>query len=394
MKSEFCMPDYSGGSIVNLMTSIGKSRDKNYKSLYPPLRILKPEEIKEKNVVLFFVDGLGYEYLKNKKSFLNDYLRGKITSTFLPSTACAATAFLTGVAPQQHALTGWNILFRELGVVTRSLPFTPRYKGPSISENGISFDCVFSEKSFTSKINANSFIINPSCFKSNSFNEIVSTGAKKFFYESLDEMFKQIKKAIDFKTKKKKYVYSYWGDFDKLSHKYGINSNKVEKHFFEIESRLKKFLRQIKGTDTLLIVVSDHGLIDVPREKSILLDKHPIFKDCLFLPFCGDSRTKHLYVKSSRIKVFKKYMKKNFSDKCWLFDSEYLIKKNYYGLGIPNPNLFDRVGNFTLVCKENYKFEDSIGGFPSSLDIGCHGGVSKDEMFVPLVAINCKNISL
>src|SRR3989344_4941128 len=106
MKSKFCLPNYKNGSVVNLMSSIGRAF--GWKSEYGELKNLTSKEIKKyKNVVLIIVDGLGYEYLmKQERSFLKENLRGKMTSVFLPTTTSALTSILTGVAPQQHAFTG------------------------------------------------------------------------------------------------------------------------------------------------------------------------------------------------------------------------------------------------------------------------------------------------
>jgi len=79
------LPDYRGGSIVNLMASIEKALKGRPK--YKPLRLLGPEELSSKNIVLFVVDGLGYEYLmrNGKNTVFQKHLRGKMTSMF-PST--------------------------------------------------------------------------------------------------------------------------------------------------------------------------------------------------------------------------------------------------------------------------------------------------------------------
>ena len=50
--------------------------------------------------------------------------------------------------------------------------------------------------------------------------------------------------------------------------------------------------------------------------------------------------------------------------------------------------LFDRVGDYVLVMKDNYVVEDSILGEKRPPHIGHHGGVSSGEMFVPLIVIN------
>ncbi|MFW6040508.1 MAG: alkaline phosphatase family protein [Thermoplasmatota archaeon] len=100
-------PDYNGGSIVNLMSSILKSLDFDPK--YPPLNHLPSTSICDtKNIVLILIDGLGYNYLneKGKETIFLDNLEGKMTSVFPSSTASAIPSILTGLSPQQHGITG------------------------------------------------------------------------------------------------------------------------------------------------------------------------------------------------------------------------------------------------------------------------------------------------
>lgn len=385
----FCMPDYRGGSIVNLMSSIARSF--NVKNSYVPLKILPPSKIKSKNVVLLVIDGLGYEYLKGRKSVLNDYLVGPMTSTFLPSTACAAVAFMTGVAPQQHGLTGWYMFFKEFGIVSLSLSFCPRMGGKSFNKYGFPIETVFTQEPFQNKLKnkVQCFTVNPTKFLYSDFNRFVAKGSKKLHYKTMDGLFRQIQKAIN-SGSKRKYIYAYWGNLDGLAHKNGIGSKKVKRHFNQFDKKIRKFIEYIKKTDTTLIITSDHGLIDTPLNKIIKIENHPELKECLTFPPCGDSRVAYCYVRPIKTKQFEKYVKSKLSKYFWMFKGEDLIKKNYYGLGKPNPRLFDRVGDYVLVAKENYIVDSSFKK-KKKLNIGHHGGVSRDEMIVPLVVVQPKH---
>jgi len=64
---------------------------------------------------------------------------------------------------------------------------------------------------------------------------------------------------------------------------------------------------------------------------------------------------------------------------------EDLIKKGYFGLFKPNKKLLDRAGNYILLMKDNYSIQDVIIGDDRRQNKACHGGVSKEEMFVPLI---------
>ena len=101
------LPDYQGRSIVNLMASLEAGLD-GYEHHYPPLNLLPPERVRgHRQVLLFVIDGLGFNYLRAhpEATCLNEHLLGGITSVFPPTTASAIPTFLTGEAPQQHGLT-------------------------------------------------------------------------------------------------------------------------------------------------------------------------------------------------------------------------------------------------------------------------------------------------
>jgi predicted AlkP superfamily pyrophosphatase or phosphodiesterase len=368
------------------MSSISKSF--GVKNKYKPLKILPPQELKKaRNVVLLVLDGLGYEYLKRKKSsFLNKSVTGKITSVFLSTTASAITTFGTGVAPQQHAYTGWFMYLKELGLVSTILPFVPRAGGPVLSKLGLNVEQVIGEKSFASKIKTKSYFVMPDYLKNSNYTKNVSKKSKMLAYNGLDGLFRQIKNAIK-SGGRRKYIYSYWPKFDSYSHEFGINSKKTAQHFNEIDSKLKKFIGTVKNTNTILLITADHGQVDTTKKSRLLLESHPKLKECLTLPLCGDARVSYCYVKPSKAKQFEKYVKNKLSKVCWLRKSSDMVKKNYFGLFKPNPKLFDRIGDYALIMKKNYTFKDRLANEKREINVGDHGGVSKDEMFVPLIVI-------
>lgn len=381
------LPDYKGGSIVNLMSSIGNALGAEMP--YENLKLLSPEELKgSKNIVLMVIDGLGFEYLLQKQgSFLKENIRGKITSVFPPTTAAAISTFQTGLAPQQHGFTAWFMFLKEIGILSQILRFKARMGGEIFSENGVNINDIFGQESFTKKIKAKSVVIQIDKVAHSDFSKACSKKAKIEPYKDLNGFFKKIKKAV--KSHGKKYIYSYWPGIDTLSHKFGVGSKKHEKHFKELDKKIKKLVKAIKNTNTTLIITADHGLLNTPPEKRIWLKDHPKFVECLTMPKSGEGRLGYFYVHPSKTKDFEEYVKSHFEKYCTLYKSEELIKINAFGLGKQNEKLFDRVGDYILVMKDNYVMADTILGEDENKHIGHHGGVSKEEMFVPLIVIKC-----
>jgi len=383
---EIVLPNYHGGSIVNLMSSISHSF--GVKNPYEELKILPSSEINKKNIILLVIDGMGFEYLKNQKnSILNENLQGEMTSVFLPTTACAIPTFLTGFPPQQHGLTGWFMFLKELGSVIVPLRFSTR-DGHDLDDANVDFKDIFNQNSFANKIKAKTYYINPNDVTKAKLSNYVSSKSKILPFSTITGLFTQIKKAVK-SNNKKKYIYAYSNLFDELCHRYGTESKKTISHFNEINKKLRSFVKSIRGTDTLLIITADHGFINSSKKEVIDLKDHPKLKECLTLPLCGESRVCYCYVHPDKTQDFENYVKTNLSKYCDIHKSSDLIKQNYFGLFEPNPHLADRVGDYTLICKENYLIKDSILGKKSTIHKGNHGGVSRNEMIVPLVVIGC-----
>ncbi|MBD3204173.1 hypothetical protein GF327_07795 [Candidatus Woesearchaeota archaeon] len=379
-------PDYKGTGIVNLMSSI--LAHFGIESLYFPLKLFDSKEFKKKNnIVLFIIDGLGYEYLckKGKSSFLKKHLRGKMTSVFPPTTATAITTFGTGTAPQQHAITGWFMWLKKLGVVSTILPFTPRYGEESFGKYGIKISHILRARDIFSQINCRSFTILPNVIKHSDFNRYQSRTLTKLGYETFNGFFMQISRALN-SSDKQKFIFAYWPVFDELNHELGVNSKESYLHFRKLDRKIQKFSKKL-DSKTSMIITSDHGFIDTTKDRTIFLRDHPRLKDCLIMPMCGDSRTKYCYVHADKIKEFKDYINKKMKKYCWLFSSKELVEKNYYGLYKPSKEFLERIGDFVLLMKENYVLKDLLISEKEKLHIGNHGGVSSKEMFVPFIII-------
>ena len=70
-----------------------------------------------------------------------------------------------------------------------------------------------------------------------------------------------------------------------------------------------------------------------------------------------------------------------------VIDSASMIEGGWFGLGEPHPRLRERVGDFALVMRGDYAIRDRLAGEEPFRHVGVHGGVSREEMRVPLVVV-------
>lgn len=386
---ETILPEYEGGSIVNLMGSIIQGFGGQVHG-YPPADRLDPQEIaRHRHVVLIVVDGLGNAFLSGQgdDSCLYRNRRATLTSVFPSTTASAITSFLTGQAPQQHAITGWHMYFRELGAVLAVLPGRPRYGGVSLRQAGWNVPKLLGQASVFDRLNAQSRVVIPRFIARSDFNLAYSSRARLLPYDGIDDFFEAIRLQVTDRPERQ-FVYAYWPELDRIAHESGSHSLEVEDHFRTWDAAFVRLLEQLANTDTLIIVTADHGFIDTDQSHSIDLADYPDLAECLVLPLCGEPRAAYCYLRSGCARKFKSGVRRQLSHAAELHPSEALIRQGWFGLGAPHAQLASRTGDYTLIMKERYVIRDRLQQERTHLQRGVHGGISAEEMQVPLVVVS------
>ncbi|MBE0621266.1 MAG: alkaline phosphatase family protein [Burkholderiales bacterium] len=384
------LPDYHGGSIVNLMRSIERALDARpcaAAAAYPELNALPATALKgARNIVLLIIDGLGYDYLSSAgaDSALARHLRARLTSVFPSTTATAVTSFLTGVGPQQHALTGWHAWLRELGCVMATLRARPRLGGETLSKTGVDPRSLYTAEPMFDRLAAKTHVVSPANIVDSDYNIAHCGLALRQPYKALPELFSKVAEIVR-NGDERKFIHAYTYEFDETAHSFGSASPELQRKFRQIDAAYAQFLGEIAGTDTLVIAVADHGFIDSPKPACVELEDHPQLAEMLMLPLCGERRAAYCYVQPGQDVAFEHYAQTRLDHCASLYRSSDLIAHGWFGLGPANPRLGERVGHYTLVMKDDYTIKDWILGEPRYLTQGVHGGVSAAEMYVPLI---------
>lgn len=383
LMSNIIFPDYKN-SIINLMSSISKSYNKKQK--YCELNNLPSKELKKyDNIILIVIDGLGYNYLmKQKDSFLKNNLISKLTSCFPPTTACANTIFHTCQTPNETGITGWDTYLKNIGTITSILPFSPMIGGNFSDKIKNNLKKFINIKSIYKNLKVKSYVIMNEEIKNSNFSKLSFNGARVIGRKSLTNSFIKLKKLIKKKSKSKRFIHLYISEFDHESHKFGNNSKKARLQFNKIDKKIKNFYKQIKKTNSKIIISADHGFISTKKKEVLYLDDFKELKECLILPFSSEPRAVSCFVKPFKIKDFEtitKKLNKYFN----VIEGSELIKNNIYGLTKNYKDFNSRVGDYVLLMKKNYVF---LYSKDINFMKGNHGGISSDEMYVPLITLN------
>lgn len=389
------LPDYHGGSIANLMSSIALAMG-GWETGYLPLPQLDGERLgRVRNLVLLVVDGLGYRHLQERapESALFSHCVGSMTSVCPSTTATAIPTFLSGLPPQQHGLTGWFTYFAEVGSIVTVLPYTTRLGRMPIDDRLLSPRQLSGVAPIYDHLAAQSHLVIPDWIAGTTFNQAFTGQGRLRPYPyrgGLQGMFKGIRAVVD-AGKERNFVYAYWPEFDSLSHEHGVASAAVAEHLASLDQAFAELVARLRGTDTQLLVTADHGFVDTSPEKSLRLADHPQLAETLMMPLCGEPRLSFCYVHPDRTAQFERYVSGELADAVTLYPSEQLLREGWFGLGEAHPRLRDRIGHYALVMKENYIITSELPGERPLSHVGVHGGLSPDEMYVPLISLDCRD---
>jgi predicted AlkP superfamily pyrophosphatase or phosphodiesterase len=378
-------PRYRGESIVNLMASILEAS--GGRPGYPPLEGLDRADLQRaRSILLIIVDGLGYEFLASitEATVLRRHLARSLTTVFPPTTAAAVTTYMTGLAPQQHGLTGWFLYLRELGTVVTVLPFTTRLGNVPLQSLGLTAEDVFGHTPVFDLLQRRSVIVAPADIARSPYNAAHAGRGGIEPYRGMDGFFGAIERTVA-AAREPTFVYAYWPEMDRLAHAHGIGHPAVRTHLKELDERLGESLAHMAGNDCMVLLSADHGFVDVPPSRLIRLSDHPALRDMLLVPLCGEPRAAYCYALPSRRRDILSYFETELAEYAACVPSEALIENGYFGPGDPHPELRSRVGDYTILMRDGCGIVDELPGERRFTPRGMHGGGSSAEIRVPLI---------
>jgi hypothetical protein len=379
------LPDYGGGSLLNLMASLAAARGAAPR--HSPLAALAPARLADaRNVVLVIVDGLGDGLLARHAAGGEIHRRrlATITSVFPSTTASAITTSYTGCSPGEHGLTGWFTYFGAAGCVGAPLPFVSRGDKRSLRTRGLFPARAFAAKSLFDTLATRTIVVTPQSIVDSDYNLFHCGHAERRPYTSLEGFVAQTEAAVK-SGDARKFVYAYWPDYDSTSHQHGHQSPAALAQLAAFDAAFGTLLARLSGSDSVVVLTADHGFVDVAEEDALDLADAPGLSALLRFPLCGEPRVAYCYVQEGHIEAFMQRAADWLGERGSVRPSGQLVAEGWFGPGIPHPRLAERIGDVALVMNGRYTIRDRTPGEARHRHIGNHGGTSEDEMRVPLV---------
>lgn len=361
-----------------------------------PAKVL--ELAKKKKTVLIVIDSLGYENLMKirKKSkvvekILKKFKIKKITSVFPTTTSAAVTALRSGQHPQDHGLYEWIIYSHELNMRIFPLPFMPVDEKDERQFNKKASKRIITHKSIFKEMRKNgisTYEITPIELKDSIYSSI-NKADYGYGYKKPYEIFIKLKNVVE-NAKKKSVFYVYLPYYDGEEHNNGPYSEEAIAVIETIFERLERdFLNKVKNVNVL--ITADHGCIEIKKE--INLQSKKWFKTKIKNSFkkvnkksilpTGSPRDLILHINPEKKEFVINFLKKKVGKYAEIKDIDKMIKENFFGNKKPSPKFLLNIGNVMILPKKGIliNFEGESGYK------GMHGGLSKEELFVPLLEL-------
>lgn len=412
---DFVFPNYTGKGFANIPATILSffGADTNKPSLDKQLFPLeKLQGIK--NIVLILLDGFGYLQWKR---YAKDYRlislierkapARQLTSVFPSTTAAALTTINTGLTPQEHGLFEWNVYFPELDAIITTLPFhrIADDKPDQLLEEEISPSLLYRGKTIYQRLQekqVKTFVMNHSGYVDSAYSRVIHRGATRLPFKSGAELSVNLRRLLE-QVSGKTYAYVYWDGIDSAEHKHGPGT---DYHAAEIELVTHMletvFVRQLSPTvarQTLLIFTADHGQVNMDPQETVYLNRFQSVMKAFSLGPNGKSilpaggpRDVFLHIDSRKLNRVEKVISRLFQNKAAVIKTNLAINSGLFGNGTVSRRFKQRVGNLMILPHRNHTIWYRHPKTKKTKHFGHHGGLTPEEMLIPLAAIRASDL--
>lgn len=381
-------PDYQK-SIVNLVSTFLKHFDcQTYHEEYPLEGSFEGILKHAKKIVIFLVDGMGYEKFAKVNEELNFQDVLKVSSVFPTTTTAAVTSWFTAKTPKEHGMLGYILYLREIGSITNMIEFSyPGVEGGMFSnmmkkrihrlENV--FDAL-REKELYGGVLTHASIAN------SGLSYLIHRNGHIMSYYYMGDLLATLKKRLS--EDWTGILYVYWGHLDGLGHKKGPDSDAYTIEMKRILTELKRFSEESLNDETLLVITSDHGMIQIPPTRNNFLKPSDNFNRLLSSPPGGEMRMMYFYLaRRNNVDLLKDYFNSNYPNTVDFLTPREALDLELFGTGRTHPELYNRIGDVIMVAREDNAFTYLYSGGEEKLS-GMHGGLTSEELYVPAIFLH------
>ncbi|WP_308490910.1 alkaline phosphatase family protein [Microbacterium terrisoli] len=335
-----------------------------------------------RSAIVFVVDGLGAQNLSARSGharFLSA-ARGKrdVARTVFPSTTAAAlTSLLTGAPVGEHGIVGYRVRVPGTDVVANQLkgweqgkidPLTWQRAQPIMArEAAAGRPC---------------FVVSLPKFAHSGLTEATLRGAQMHTAATVGE---RVLIAADLAARHPgALVYVYAPDLDAAGHKYGWESEEWTAALEGVDAAARELAASL-APGVGAIVTADHGMVDVPRHRQLLLSDGDGLVDGV-RHIAGEPRMLQLYAEEGEAAHVLDAWRSAESGRSWVLSREEAVAGGLFGP--VDDAVLPRIGDVLVAARGGVAYyDDRLDDKAPQKMIGQHGSLTDQERQVPLIRL-------
>lgn len=329
----------------------------------------------ERLIMLVF-DGLGARQAEEFSSIC-PYLAALpnigLRSTFPSTTASALTSLCTGVAPAHHGIVGY--VFRSPGGMLNVVKYAIRGKDARLELDPAELQPAPTLFERAAGAGANAWVVTADSFQGSGFTNVFLRGAQWRGWRQPEEMPAIVHDVLPLGMRS--LVYAYFDGLDTAGHVSGVGSAAYLAELARCDAIAEEIGSNL-GRGEGLIVLSDHGMVNVPSEGRHFIDNE---LDIICSGVGGEARCRYLYAKPGRESELLDDAESRYSEWAWVVSGEDAIRASLFG-GEMQDDIAARVGDVVVIAREpgaGLFRPDRNRPYPT----GNHGSVTDSETQIP-----------
>ncbi|WP_350271042.1 nucleotide pyrophosphatase/phosphodiesterase family protein [Brevibacterium sp. CBA3109] len=333
-----------------------------------------------RTTIVVLIDGMGESQLKQYSGYTPFFRslaasRRTLSTGFPSTTANSLSSLATGRLPGGHGVVGYRVLDPAKDAVFNQLTW-------DLDVDPVSWvpDATLFERLTEAEVDVVS--LGEAKFAGRGLNRASLRGGRFRASKTLEQRCAQaIEEA---KAPGRRLVYLYWGNLDKTGHVHGSNSSQWTEELEHVDLALSQLANGLPA-DSTMIVTADHGMVDIDHTLRLDLADAPALRSGV-RHVGGEPRAVHLYAQEGAEADVYSAWTETVGDRALILSRDEAIRRGYFGP--VDPRFRQRIGDFMVICQDEFAIVDSDNESASAIAlIGHHGSTTARELQIPLLVV-------
>jgi len=336
--------------------------------------------------VLFVVDGMGWTGLQahaDAAPYLSS-MRGRALTAGFPSTTVTSLASLgTGLPPGQHGLTGYTTYMADVGSVVNWLAWRSVGEGADLRDRLVP-EVVQPQPTIWERADA-AGVTTTVC----TFDNFADTGLTRAVlrggrwggtYSEGDA----VARAVDaVNNGNRALTYVYVSALDLVGHMRGPDTEAWREQL-SIVDRIAERLGAGVGSDTVLYITADHGMVHVPEDAKVDFDGTLALREGV-VALAGEPRMRHVHTTPGAAEDVRYAWQETLGADWIVATADEAVAAGLFGPEV-TPTARARIGDVIAIAAGNGGVVERrklprLAAMP-----GQHGALTDDDLLVPLLS--------